>query len=95
MKINMGDHENDDPNMDLEEDTAATQNKGDDGQSKLSREERKILQKSYKGLYDQTVDLQDVELQDVSSILNYLLVSFLSNIEQNLMVCVLKLCRHT
>ena len=76
MKINMGDHENDDPNTDLEEDTAATQNKKDDGQSKLSREERKILQKSYKGLYDQTVDLQDVELQDVSSILNYLLVSF-------------------
>ena len=72
----MGDHENDDPNTDLEEDTAATQNKKDDGQSKLSREERKILQKSYKGLYDQTVDLQDVELQDVSSILNYLLVSF-------------------
>ena len=76
MKINMRDHENDDPNTDLEEDTAATQNKKDDGQSKLSREERKILQKSYKGLYDQTVDLQDVELQDVSSILNYLLVSF-------------------
>jgi len=61
----MGDHENDDPNTDLEEDTAATQNKKDDGQSKLSREERKILQKSYKGLYDQTVDLQDVELQDL------------------------------
>ena len=55
--------------MDFEEDTPSTQNKKDDGQSKLSDEERKILQKKYKGLYDQTVDLQDVELQDVSNIL--------------------------